>query len=381
MRVILDASNIKAGGGLQVALSFIYHINDLHMDMTDFYYMLSPQVMKQLPVEVDNSKIVVVQTDIKTAIPFSSSSRVIRKFIRHVGPDVVFTLFGPSFWTCNGRHSHVMGFANAWVVTPDTIAYKKLPYLNRLATRLKNFILRKFLYEKSRFYITETRDIKEKMLSLMNINESKVSVVPNALPYMYDDKFYSHDESLLGEYRLSSDRFNIVTIASNYPHKNLTIIADVAEILFDYGYKVNFYVTMPETEYDKCSERFKSFTINLGVVPVEACKQIYKSADLMFLPTLLECFSVSYLESMKCLTPICTTDFLFAREVCHNAAVYYEPSSAIDAALKIRTLLDDVEEYYILKSRCSEVIEQHITNEERSKLYLKELLKVQRDCF
>jgi len=53
---------------------------------------------------------------------------------------------------------------------------------------------------------------------------------------------------------------------------------------------------------------------------------------MMFQPTLLECFSATYPEAMKMEVPIVTTDLEFARGLCGNAAIYYSPLSARDAA-------------------------------------------------
>jgi len=47
----------------------------------------------------------------------------------------------------------------------------------------------------------------------------------------------------------------------------------------------------------------------------------------MFMPTLLECFSATYPEAMKMGIPIVTSDLPFARSICGDAAVYFDPMS------------------------------------------------------
>lgn len=58
----------------------------------------------------------------------------------------------------------------------------------------------------------------------------------------------------------------------------------------------------------------------------------------MFLPTVLECFSASYVEAMKMQKPILTSDLGFAKGICNDAALYFSPTSATDIAEKVYLL-------------------------------------------
>ena len=80
--------------------------------------------------------------------------------------------------------------------------------------------------------------------------------------------------------------------------------------------------------------------INVGPIRIEEAPSLYKECDAMFLPTLLECFSASYVESMKMEKPILTSDMGFAWTVCNNAAIYFDPMDANDIAAKIIELFN-----------------------------------------
>jgi glycosyltransferase involved in cell wall biosynthesis len=60
----------------------------------------------------------------------------------------------------------------------------------------------------------------------------------------------------------------------------------------------------------------------------------------MFLPTLLECFSASYPEAMVMRKPILTSDLGFAQTVCEEAALYFDPLSAIEIVDQFERLMD-----------------------------------------
>jgi glycosyltransferase involved in cell wall biosynthesis len=51
----------------------------------------------------------------------------------------------------------------------------------------------------------------------------------------------------------------------------------------------------------------------------------YRHCDALFLPTLLESFSGTYLEAMQFGCPILTSDLDFARYICGDAAIYFDP--------------------------------------------------------
>ena len=81
----------------------------------------------------------------------------------------------------------------------------------------------------------------------------------------------------------------------------------------------------------------------VGPVPPPDCPSLYAECDAMFLPTLAECFSASYPEAMKMRKPIVTTDLGFARSICAEAALYFEPRSAGSAAKQVIRLIDDTD--------------------------------------
>lgn len=56
---------------------------------------------------------------------------------------------------------------------------------------------------------------------------------------------------------------------------------------------------------------------------------------------LLECFSANYPEAMKMNLPILTSDLSFAREVCGEAALYFDPTDELDIFDKIKIVIEN----------------------------------------
>jgi ABC-type lipoprotein release transport system permease subunit len=102
----------------------------------------------------------------------------------------------------------------------------------------------------------------------------------------------------------------------------------------------------------------------------EECPKLYLESDAVFLPTLLECFSANYVEAMAMRRPIVTTNLGFARTVCGDAAMYFEPMDSNDAVDKIVELRRDVK----LKKKLVEAGRQELkrfgTASERASAYV-----------
>lgn len=79
----------------------------------------------------------------------------------------------------------------------------------------------------------------------------------------------------------------------------------------------------------------------IGAVNIRQVPHLYEQSNVMFLPTLLECFSASYTEAMRMQVPILTTDLGFAHSICAEAACYFQPTSASDLGEKIVRLASD----------------------------------------
>ncbi|HDC4513818.1 TPA: glycosyltransferase, partial [Enterobacter cloacae] len=111
--------------------------------------------------------------------------------------------------------------------------------------------------------------------------------------------------------------------------------------LLKLGVECKFIVTINDVEYKSLSDEFKQATYNIGPIPIADCPSLYKYSDALFLPTLLECFTASYLEAMKMRIPIFTSNLDFAETICQDAAFYFNPLSVYSISTTISTAIKD----------------------------------------
>tara|TARA_B100000963_G_scaffold356435_1_gene376531 strand:- start:4331 stop:5410 length:1080 start_codon:yes stop_codon:yes gene_type:complete len=318
------------GGAIQVANSFIYEINQI--DTNNQYLVCYTKIsLANLDKTLFSNQFKFVLFESSPA-RLSSRFKTIKKLNeteKYFKPDLVFTLFGPSYW--QPKTKHIMGFADGWVYNPNSIAFSKLNFINKIKRQILSKIKIYFLKKNITHYILETDDAKKKFSKYLDIELSKISVVSNTYNGVFNNVVREKNTVM------NNNSFKLLTLSAFYPNKNLEIINDVIQFIPE-ELDVKFYLTLPDNIFNRKFIKSDKI-INLGVQHIKDCPQLLYSCDVMFLPTLLETFSASYPEAMVMNKPILTSNYSFARSICGDAAEYFNPLSAEDIAKKIINLL------------------------------------------
>jgi glycosyltransferase involved in cell wall biosynthesis len=342
MRIMVNASTTVVGGGAQVAANFIrYAVRD---HRHEFYFIVSKEVAAHLGREELGDQSLEVDTSPSKILSGHSVRKSIRSAVKKFFPDVVFTVFGPAYQRFTVPH--VCGFANPWDTHPNTVAYKTLSIIQRIRSRLLRIYKRAWLSKRD-FYWTETIVSQKGLLKITGLKPESIKVIPNGYSQVFDGQESKR------VYQGDSVK-RVLVIGAPYPHKRFPFVAEVALRLKERGWrkKIKFYVTLPEEdqsrEVDIFWKRVREFDVeemivNVGKLSSQECPKYYQQSDCVFLPTVLETFSASYLESMAMSRPIITSDLNFARDICEDAATYFEPESAFEAARAIERVLLDSE--------------------------------------
>lgn len=363
MKLFINISNLVMGGSIQVAHSFLFELAKIK---TSNKYLICANKFSIKNININsfssNFKFVIISS---SPVKFSSRLKVLKKLnliANDFNPDIVFTLFGPSYWVPNAKH--ICGFADGWVYNPDSIVYSKLNFLSRLKRKLLNLVKTVRLKKEATHFILETEDAKNRLNKYLNIPKSKISVVSNTFNSVFNQKFF--EEKIPPLFKNSS--FKLISISSYYPHKNLEIINSVIDYI-PKKYDIKFYLTLPEDIFLK---KFKNCDqiINLGPQFIGNCPRLYYWSDAVFLPTLLETFSASYPEAMIMEKPIITSNLSFAKDICASSAEYFNPLDPEDIAKKILNLYSDKNRYNQLIEFGKKQVKIFPNPNERAKKYL-----------
>ncbi len=338
MNILINASNIRKSGALQVTLSFLEEVKNITRH--NYLIVVSEEVERQINASSfpHNCRVLALSTGTPGSRGFSTQIRKLGEAETSFNAAIVFSVFAPTYWT--PKAPHLAGFAYPWAINPDSVFLQQLPFKQKLKARLENSIKKYFIRKNAQYHVVEEDDVKHRLAKYFNIQQKNIYVVNNT----YNHHFNNPVNLAAAKVQFPAKRpgeVNLVTLSSNFPHKNLSIITRVSKALKQKGYNnVYFYLTITSNEFDAVFAGDTNIR-NLGVVAAAECPAIYAQSDALFLPTMLECFSASYPEAMIMKRPILTSDLSFARSICGNAAIYFDPLNPADIADKIIGLINN----------------------------------------
>lgn len=334
-KIIINTANLKKGGSLQVALSFI---KEAGKRSEEFHILLGKASMSLVTGEMrEYPNCIFYDIDI---VPTDSPGSLKRfrkeldRIEREVMPRAVITVFGPCYW--KPAAPHIMGFANGYLLYEDSPFFKLWKGHRSIPYRLKKLYHRHLLRKETEHYWIETEDAKQRLATFIGKPASAITVASNNC----SDYFYASEYEPFGGLP-ERRRFRFIYIAAYYPHKNIEIIPRVLAQLDELKVEAEFVITISREEYDRHTALHHPAIINIGPVHPKYCPALYRSADAVFMPSMLETFSAVYPEAMYMGKPIITSDLSFAKDICGDAALYYHFDSPSEAARKISELISD----------------------------------------
>ena len=326
LNIMVNASNLACGGGLQVGDSICRYLN--RYPQHRFTVVLSWQMAAtgEAIANYGNVKILHYNTPNSLRNLLLGRDRFLDKVVEENKIDIVFSVFGMTKW--KPGVPHLCGFAQSMLLQKESPYFSRMGMIERLKSKV--FVAEmKFLFNKSSdIFYTENPVISRQLKQLFPKKE--VHTITNFYHQVYDHPEEWDDIAL--------PKFNgitLLTIGAAYPHKNLGIYNGIARMLKEKGEAFRIVLTIDESEFPKVEPDLRSNFIFLGRVAINQCPSLYKQADVMVQSTLLECFTATYPEAMRMGVPIVTTDLDFAHGLCGDAALYYSPLSAADATQKI----------------------------------------------
>ncbi len=327
--ILLDASNLHNGGGVQVASSLIYELSKIAPSDFKFIVSSSTKVFESLPSDTDfDSFSGFVKLD---RFGLKGPNKKLVELSK--GCDLSLTVFGPQYAKLKSQ-INVTGFAQPWIAYPENDMYYLMNKLDRLKYKLRFYLQRKFFF-RDEHLIVEHESVRKALLSHYP-NCPEIKVIENTVSAAFLD-------STLRESLVLPDidnRFVVGFVGRAYPHKNLKILKEVEVVLrkkFDIDVAFLFSlesIEMKSLGFDKIDNFY-----TCGSISNLQCPSFYKAIDLFVFPTLLECFSVAPLEAMISGVDVLASEREFITEVYGDKVTYFEPLNPEDIAVKIRASL------------------------------------------
>ncbi len=193
-------------------------------------------------------------------------------------------------------------------------------------------------------FITDTA---RKELSLYyDLKDEKTALVYHGKSELFKPNL---DHSLLEEIKreYSLDAF-ILYVSNIYRYKNFSELIHAFLLIRDQIKPDLKLVLVGQSFDDKYTESLKAIVksygmegriIFLGHVPYEELPCFYVLCKLFVYPSTCESFGMTLVEAMACGAPVLASNIAPMKEICQDAAIYFDPSDPQDIAEKIQSTL------------------------------------------
>ncbi len=361
MKLLINASTLSGTGVSQVAVSFISECKK-HSEH-EYTVFLSKSIYDNIDIESFPNNFTFFKFINSPLKSLSSWVRCKYLYIK-TSPNCVFSIFGPSYWTPNVPH--LQGYAYPHYVYPESPLFNIISFKEKFKIMIYKHLHKYFLKRNGNYFVAETVDVSHRLKKFLGIDSKNIFTVSNT----YNREIFKKNTC----YRpYDSNEFKLLSLCSPYLHKNLSIINQVVEELekLEPKLKFTFILTIDSRNYNSMfSNKAKRYIRNVGPVAIKDCPDLYRECDAIFLPTLLECFSANYPEAMVMERPILTSDLPFARCVCKDAALYFNPMDPKDIATKLIALSESRPLYKSLVSKGLNVLADIPSSSSRALQYL-----------
>jgi glycosyltransferase involved in cell wall biosynthesis len=368
MKLLINCSTLSATGVTQVAISFINECRIFHEN--DYHILLSKTVSREIDKSQfpSNFSFYLIDNHPLYGLNGFKMRKKIRKLEDQIVPEIVFSVFGPSWWT--PKAPHLIGFAYPYIVYPNSPYFSTLSIIEGLKTNIQKLIHILFLKRNGNYFVSETDDVSNRIINILKIKTENSYVATNTCSSLFSEEVNGGLKILAPK---KENEFRFLSLCSLSPHKNLEILNHVIPLINNLNLNLNlkFILTVGEDVYEKSfTDIAKKSIHNIGRIEVTKCPQLYKECDALFLPTLLECSSANFPEAMKMKIPIVTSNLPFATAVCKDSALYFDPMDPVNISRTIKLLIENPLIQKKLIEKGTKRLDYFLTANGRAKKYL-----------
>lgn len=335
MRIFINAATLKVAGGKSVAINFLKEL-DLILEKTqsDSAIAIVPNNNEYLSIQSPFIKMIPVPNWLQNPIMrFFMIDIWIMKQLKSSGANIIYSMGNIAI---PEKHiPQVILFHNSHMIYPESPVWKIMHWKDVVYNRVSLFLFQKRLkYATTVLVQTETAGNRlKKYFGLKSF-----VVTPNAIA-LQD----ATSEQILANFSPNPTNIYLFCLSHYYPHKNLEIFIPLAKKIKAANLPYRIIVTLAPNQHPGAkhflknieTEGLNDIILNAGVLKMWNLPQWYKATQALLLPTLLESFSGTYIEAMHFERPIFTSNLDFAKEVCGDAAYYFDPMNPDNILLVI----------------------------------------------
>lgn len=339
--LFMNCANLRFGGAKTVGLNILHYFKNNWVDAQHKMIIVAPENSGYEQFLGDNVVLELIPQKyhlpfLKPLLNYAKLPNLAKKY----APDFIFSLGNIAF---KSPYTQMVLIHIPYPVYPESPVWKNLSlkYSFYLRSMVK-MITTNLKY--AGFVFVQTATMKRRLHQHLNIPFESIYTMPNSVSFTSLVSVAPMD--------FSKKEKSLLLLSKLYPHKNFDILIPVAEEIKRRNLPVSISVTLSKSDNKESAVFLAEVEIkglsniikNAGHINFDKIAMVYESHDGLFLPTLLESFSGTYVEAMHFGRPIFTSKMDFAEEVCKDVAYYFNPINAVEIVNTIEAAFKDEKE-------------------------------------
>ena len=336
-KILINGINNSSAGGKTVLLNFVKEFSR-HENSFRVIILVSKLIENEVKKFISNTKIELIV--VKKPNKLESLNWYlfeIPKIIKLKKIDLVLNFGDVPILTKSANQIFYFDWPHA--IYPESVVWERFSRITWISKKIKLFIF-KSLFKYIDHLIAQTNTAVNRLK--LFYPKSQYTVLNNPV-----SRFSNKEEPVNISFEKSN--YYLFFLTRYYEHKNLESIIPLAKTIKKNGDNTKILITIENNHGYGAKKLLNEITlnklndiiINLGEVSLGQVIFLYKRIDALFMPTLLESFSGTYIESMYFEKPILTSNIDFAREICGDGAIYFNPFKTKEQLDAIKTIKEN----------------------------------------
>ncbi len=321
MNIALNFYTNRAGGTVGFKFNIVKQLNVLQKNSNHNYYVIADKATAEIFKDAE-VKFIILEPLNKLNVffyYFFKAHQILKEYevnrVINFGDIPIRTSIEQTFY-----------FDWPYAVYKDQDIWKKMLFNDYLSKKIKLFLFEISLKYVNK-WIAQTELMKKKLednYSLCNISVVDMGLEP-------DQKKLPRKSSI-------SLKNYLVYPTVYYPHKNIEILLEVAELIKENNEDLSIILTITKNDHENSKKfidevykrKLEKILIIKGRLERKVLLDYLQSSKGLLMPTLIESYGLPYIEAQSLGIPIFTSNKDFARELCKDSAFYFDPYDAMD---------------------------------------------------
>jgi len=198
--------------------------------------------------------------------------------------------------------------------------------------------------------IVQTKAMRERIIELEPSLDGRIHVIPSGYRTPSGNPDIREEKKALID---GADRPRLIYVSHPSEHKNHLALVRAMPAILKTMPSASLLLTLDKQRPGH--RRYTSFIVDiqkeaeqlgvsqrlvwLGILNPDEIEYALRVSDLTVFPSLAESFGLGLVESMAAGCPVAAADISYAREVCGEAAVYFDPRNSADIAETVLSVL------------------------------------------